>query len=125
MKRKSPKNAAMETSISYINIKSPKLRRYFSIDNFLDIFKIPLAIVQSFFYVWFFMPDIIFAKGGYTSVIPALVARIFMIPLFIHESDSVPGLANRILGKMAKKVFFLESPAARRIRKRAKPSESL
>lgn len=51
------------------------------------------------------MPDVVFAKGGYVSVLPALVAKLYFIPLYIHESDSVPGLANRFLGRMANKIF--------------------
>jgi len=52
------------------------------------------------------MPDVVFAKGGYLSVPPALVAKLFFIPLYIHESDSVPGLANKFLGRMATKIFI-------------------
>jgi len=51
------------------------------------------------------MPDIVFAKGGYSSFIPTLIARFYLIPVVIHESDSVPGKVNKILGKLAKKIF--------------------
>jgi UDP-N-acetylglucosamine--N-acetylmuramyl-(pentapeptide) pyrophosphoryl-undecaprenol N-acetylglucosamine transferase len=87
-------------------ILSPKWRRYFSFQNFLDIFRFPIGFLQALFYVWLFMPDIIFAKGGYASFLPALVGKIFMIPLIIHESDSIPGKANVILGKWARRIFI-------------------
>ena len=51
-------------------------------------------------------PDVIFLKGGYTCLPVGLIARLFRIPYIIHESDSVPGLANRLLMKKAKKVAF-------------------
>ena len=51
-------------------------------------------------------PDVIFLKGGYVCLPVGLVARLFRIPYVIHESDSVAGLANRILMKKAKKVAF-------------------
>ena len=51
-------------------------------------------------------PDVMFLKGGYVCLPVGLVARIFKIPYVIHESDTVAGLANRILMKRATKVAF-------------------
>lgn len=98
--------AARENGIPFKKITAGKLRRYFSVENFIDIFKIPLGFVQSFWYIFWFMPDAVFVKGGYASLAPAVVARLFLIPVFVHESDSVPGLANTILGKIAKEIFL-------------------
>lgn len=84
------------------NILCGKMRRYFSWHNFIDPFKILLGIIQSFWHVYIFMPDAAFAKGGYASVPGALAAWFFRIPIIAHESDSVPGLANKIIGKFAK-----------------------
>ena len=51
-------------------------------------------------------PNIIFLKGGYVCLPVGLVARLFKIPYIIHESDTVAGLANRLLMKKATKVAF-------------------
>jgi UDP-N-acetylglucosamine--N-acetylmuramyl-(pentapeptide) pyrophosphoryl-undecaprenol N-acetylglucosamine transferase len=51
-------------------------------------------------------PDVIFLKGGFVCLPVGLVAKIFKIPYIIHESDVVPGLANRLLMKRALKVAF-------------------
>lgn len=51
-------------------------------------------------------PNVIFLKGGYTCLPIGIVAKLFRIPYIIHESDSVAGLANRLLMKKAKKVAF-------------------
>lgn len=51
-------------------------------------------------------PDVIFLKGGFVCLPVGLVARMFKIPYVIHESDTVAGLANRILMKKAKIVAF-------------------
>ena len=51
-------------------------------------------------------PDIIFLKGGYVCLPVGLIARAFGIPYIIHESDTVAGLANRLLMKHARKVAF-------------------
>lgn len=98
--------AAEENGIKFKSILSGKLRRYFSWLNFFDIFKFPVGFFQSLWHIYWFMPDAVFAKGGYVSLIPALVAKLYFIPLYIHDSDAVPGLANRFLGRLANKIFI-------------------
>lgn len=100
------KKAAQERGLKYRSIAAGKYRRYFSLLNILDIFKLPVALVQSFWHLFWFMPDAVFAKGGAASVFPGLVARLYFIPLYLHESDSVPGAANAFLGRMARMVFL-------------------
>lgn len=85
-------------------IRAYKLRRYWSIDNIIDLVNLPIGIIQSFFYVYSFMPDVVFSKGGYSSFPVVLAAWFFRIPIIIHESDSIAGLANRIEAKMANRV---------------------
>src|SRR3989344_4369858 len=72
---------AKQLGIPCRKIFAPKFRRYTSAQNILDIFKIPLAILQSFFFVWSFMPDVMLVKGGYGAFFPALAARLMFIPL--------------------------------------------
>ncbi len=98
--------AAKENDISYTTITAGKLRRYFELGSIIDFFKIPVSLVQSFWYIFWYMPDAVFSKGGYDSVAPTFIARIFFIPVFTHESDSIPGLANLFIAKMADKVFL-------------------
>jgi UDP-N-acetylglucosamine--N-acetylmuramyl-(pentapeptide) pyrophosphoryl-undecaprenol N-acetylglucosamine transferase len=86
------------------NILVGKLRRYFSFQNFIDMCKIPLGILQSMWILFVEMPDAIFSKGGFASLPVVLVAWAYRIPVMIHESDAVPGLANSILGKFVSKV---------------------
>jgi len=46
-------------------------------------------------------PDVIFLKGGFVGLPVGIVAKWLKIPYLVHESDAVPGLANRILMKRA------------------------
>lgn len=85
-------------------VMAGKMRRYFSALNLLDIFKIPVGIVQALWYLLFFMPDAIFSKGGYASLPVVLAGWIYRIPVLIHESDSNPGMANSMLAKFSKRV---------------------
>ncbi|MFH1769398.1 MAG: UDP-N-acetylglucosamine--N-acetylmuramyl-(pentapeptide) pyrophosphoryl-undecaprenol N-acetylglucosamine transferase [Parcubacteria group bacterium] len=87
-------------------ILAPKWRRYFSFYNFLDFFKIPIGFLQTFFIMLWYMPDVVFAKGGYGSFFPLLMAKIMFIPVVVHDSDSVPGAVNRWFGRGAKRVFL-------------------
>ncbi len=58
------KTACAESGLSFKQIMTGKMRRYFSVLNLLDIFKIPVGILQSLWYIFWFMPDVVFSKGG-------------------------------------------------------------
>ncbi len=46
-------------------------------------------------------PDIVVGTGGYVSVAPVVAARLLSLPIVILEQNLVPGVANRILSKVA------------------------
>ena len=48
----------------------------------------------------------IFSKGWPGSVAIGIAAWSLGIPLYIHESDTIPGRSNRILGKIAETIFL-------------------
>jgi len=50
-------------------------------------------------------PDLVFGVGGYASVPVSVAAWMSGIPLFLQEQNAVPGRANRMLGRMARKVY--------------------
>lgn len=100
-----------DAGIEIKTIKAGKLRRYFSWENFQDILKIPVGIVQSLYYVYKFKPDIVFSKGGFASVPPVIASWILRVPIVTHESDIVPGLANRIIARFASKILISFSAA--------------
>ncbi len=97
---------ATAEGIAFKRVLSGKYRRYKSILNFLDILKIPIGLIQALWHVFWFMPDVVFSKGGAASFLPVLASRLYFIPVFLHDSDSVPGLANRKLAKRARKIFI-------------------
>ncbi len=94
-----------ETDEKYIRLFSGKLRRYFSFKNFSDCLLLGVGFLQSLAIMARYRPDVVFSKGGYVSVPFIFAARLFRIPIVIHESDSVPGLANRIVSRSATKVL--------------------
>ncbi|MEX2008400.1 MAG: glycosyltransferase, partial [Candidatus Spechtbacterales bacterium] len=86
-------------------IAAGKLRRYLSPYYLVDIPKIAFGMVQSCIYLWWYMPDAVFSKGGYGSFTTVLVAWLFRIPVYLHESDSVAGLSNRLLARFSRRIF--------------------
>jgi len=85
-------------------ILAGKLRRYFSIWTILDFLKMPIGLLQSLWYLYIWMPDVIFSKGGYGSMPVVLVGWLYRIPILVHESDTIPGLANRWAAKFSKRI---------------------
>lgn len=98
------KEALSEEGIPQKKIITTKWRRYFSFKNFLDILKFPFSLLQAAFYIWLFMPDVIFSKGGPGSFAVVLVGWFYQIPIIIHESDSIPGFTNKLTARFAKKI---------------------
>lgn len=61
-----------------------------------------LGFCQSLWLIMRTRPDAIFIKGGYVGVPLGLAAALFRVPFITHDSDTVPGLANRIVGRWAR-----------------------
>ncbi|MFQ6049470.1 MAG: undecaprenyldiphospho-muramoylpentapeptide beta-N-acetylglucosaminyltransferase [Candidatus Paceibacterales bacterium] len=94
-----------------------KIRRYFGWRNFFEnlidlVFRAPIGILQAFFYIFFLAPDVIFSKGGFGSIPVVTAGWLLGVPIFLHESDVVPGMANRFLAKFSLKIFvsFSKTP---------------
>lgn len=96
--------AFKERGIKTYTLLSSKWRRYASFLNFLDIFKFGFSLVQAVIVLFFLMPDVVFSKGGPGALAVVIVARFYFIPVIIHESDSVPGLTNKLSGNFATKI---------------------
>lgn len=81
-----------------------KIRRHFSFLYFVDIFRVPIGVIQCLWILLVEMPDVVFSKGGYASFPAVFVSWLYRIPVLIHESDASPGIANSVLGKFAERV---------------------
>ncbi len=103
-KGKLEKQLMDEAGIPAKNVLAGKLRRYFSLHYIFDPLKVFIGILQSMWHLLLYMPDAIFSKGGYASVPVVLAGWLYRIPILIHESDSVPGTTNDLLGKFADRV---------------------
>ncbi len=93
-----------QAGVPYHAISSGKLRRYFSLQNFTDPFRVLAGFFQAKKLLKKQKPDVVFSKGGFVAVPVVLAARQLKIPTIIHESDMTPGLANKLCIPSAKKV---------------------
>lgn len=95
---------AKKNQIKFKGIFAGKRRNYSSFSNFIDFFKIIFGLIQAYFILIIFKPDVIFSKGGYVAFPIVFWAKRFKIPLVIHESDTVMGSINVYASKFAKKI---------------------
>jgi UDP-N-acetylglucosamine--N-acetylmuramyl-(pentapeptide) pyrophosphoryl-undecaprenol N-acetylglucosamine transferase len=95
-------------------IKAGKFRRYQSAGplkgvlhpktlalNVRDLFRLPSSVVTSYRLLSKFEPDVVFSKGGFVALPVGIAAHLKRIPIVTHDSDALPGLANRIIGRWA------------------------
>ena len=98
------KELIQKENIPYHPIASGKLRRYLSIENLKDPFKVVKGYFDAYKILKKLKPKVVFSKGGYVTVPVVLAASQLKIPVIIHESDMTPGLANKIAMKSAKTI---------------------
>ncbi len=104
-----------DSSIPVEKIAAGKLRRYhtlpwwrqllrpFSIvlPNIRDLFLVACGLIQSLVKLLIWRPDAVFTKGGFVCLPVGFAAKLLGIPLVIHDSDTHPGLTNRVLARFA------------------------
>ena len=97
-----PKMRAVE-GVTYHAVKSGKLRRYHSWQNFTDPFRVIAGAFQSARLMGKIRPDVVFSKGGFVAVPVVFGAWLHRIPVLCHESDLTPGLANKLCRPFARR----------------------
>ncbi len=90
--------------IRYLPISAGKLRRYLSLKNFTDIFRILKGFSEAKAIMKQERPELVFSKGGFVTVPVVFAAAGKKIPVVLHESDYTPGLANKLCIPKAEKV---------------------
>ncbi len=53
-----------------------------------------------------FKPQVVLGMGGFTSTAPVLAGRMRGVSTFIHESNAIPGKANRLTARMVRAVML-------------------
>lgn len=97
---------AQEMGIRFIPITTYKLTSTKSIGVLLYPFKLLQGIWEARKVLLQEQPKLVFSKGGPGSVAVGIAAWSLGIPLYIHESDTVPGFSNKILSHFATRIFL-------------------
>ncbi len=77
---------------------SPALLRFAG--RFLESLSLCRKIYQRF------NPQVVLGMGGFTSTAPVLAGKMRGIPTFVHESNAIPGKANRLTARMVRAVLL-------------------
>lgn len=96
--------SAVSTPITYLTVPAGKWRRYFSLWNLFDVFKIVSGFAKSFYLLGKYRPDIVFGAGSYVQVPVCYAAFLRGIPVVIHQQDRQLLLATRLVAPIAKAV---------------------
>jgi UDP-N-acetylglucosamine--N-acetylmuramyl-(pentapeptide) pyrophosphoryl-undecaprenol N-acetylglucosamine transferase len=111
---------AVERGIPYHAIPTGKLRRAWAWRNVFDLaVNVPAGVLRAWGLLRRLRPRAVLATGGYVALPVVLAAALARVPVVVHEQTAVPGLANRIAARRARRiaVTFAESarhfPAAR------------
>lgn len=100
--KEGPEKALVEKyNIRFETITAGKLRRYFSLFNLVDLFKLKLGFFKSLFFLSKEKPDLLVTAGGFVSVPLHWAGAVLGIKSWAHQQDARVGLANRLMAPFA------------------------
>jgi UDP-N-acetylglucosamine--N-acetylmuramyl-(pentapeptide) pyrophosphoryl-undecaprenol N-acetylglucosamine transferase len=91
-----------KAGFEFIEIKAGKFHRTY---HPLKLARLPFGFWQSFYYLLKFKPSLVLSFGGYLAAPVVLAGWFLRVPSMTHEQTVVSGLANRLISRLAKKVF--------------------
>ncbi len=94
-------------------IRSRALKGRGLVGKLLGVLQVPFSIAEAMRLIRGFRPLLVVGVGGYVTGPVVLAARLMGVATAIHEQNSVPGLANRLLGRVVDRVL-LSIPASNR-----------
>jgi UDP-N-acetylglucosamine--N-acetylmuramyl-(pentapeptide) pyrophosphoryl-undecaprenol N-acetylglucosamine transferase len=90
-----------QARLPFRSVRTGRLRRFATWRNLTDPGLVAWGIAQAAGLVRQFRPDLGFGAGGFATVPPLLAAHLQRVPIFVHQQDLLPGLANRMLAPFA------------------------
>jgi UDP-N-acetylglucosamine--N-acetylmuramyl-(pentapeptide) pyrophosphoryl-undecaprenol N-acetylglucosamine transferase len=103
--RKVDKTGLTGLGFTVKTIKSQGIKGKSSAAKIMALLRQPTALLEAMRIIRQFKPDLVFGVGGYVTVPVILGARFLGITTCIHEQNSIPGLANRMLGHVSHRIF--------------------
>ena len=96
---------AKENNFKFTAIKASGFKEKNPLEKMLSFMQLFVSLIQILLLFLNSKPSFLFTTGGYVSIASGIGSYILRVPLFIHEQNSIPGLANRILSKIALLIF--------------------
>ncbi|OLN33431.1 undecaprenyldiphospho-muramoylpentapeptide beta-N-acetylglucosaminyltransferase [Desulfosporosinus metallidurans] len=102
-----------EAGLAFAGISGKGLPRKLSLDMIKVLGKSVKALWETKNILREFHPDLVVGTGGYVSGPVVLTASLFNIPTLLHEQNALPGITNRLLARVVRRVMvtFPESIA--------------
>ena len=105
---------AVEGGIPFHAIPTGKLRRYWSWRNISDLtVNVPAGVLRAHALLRRLRPRVVLATGGFVALPVVLAAALARVPVVVHEQTAVPGLANRIAARRARRIAVTFPESAR------------
>ena len=94
-----------QSGIPYIAISTGKLRRYWAWRNVADLLvNVPVGTLSVLRILRTLRPRVVFGTGGFVALPVVFGAALLRVPVVLHEQTAVPGLANRIGARFARRI---------------------
>lgn len=91
--------------IPYHAIAAGKLRRYWAWQNVADLaVHVPAGVLAAWRLIRHLQPSVLFSTGGFVALPAVLGAAAHRVPIVAHEQTAVPGLANRVAARFARRI---------------------
>jgi UDP-N-acetylglucosamine--N-acetylmuramyl-(pentapeptide) pyrophosphoryl-undecaprenol N-acetylglucosamine transferase len=105
---------ARDFEIPFHPIPTGKLRRAWARQNVRDLcVNFPAGVMAALVLLRRLRPDVVFATGGFVALPVVIAAAVARVPVVVHEQTAVPGLANRIAARFARRIGVTFPDAAR------------
>ncbi len=93
------------SGIPYVAISTGKLRRYWAWQNVGDLaVNVPMGMLGAVHALRALRPKVVFGTGGFVALPVMVAAAILRVPIVLHEQTAVPGLANRVGARFARRI---------------------
>ncbi|MCD8024649.1 MAG: undecaprenyldiphospho-muramoylpentapeptide beta-N-acetylglucosaminyltransferase [Candidatus Gastranaerophilales bacterium] len=107
---------ALDRGYNFLSTSVSGMPRKFSFKFLNWLFCLFISILKSFYFIFKYKPDVIFATGGYVCAPVLFAGRFLKIPYVLHDGDCFPGITTRAFAKSAKAVNLAFSDADKYIK---------
>ncbi|MFM8313133.1 MAG: undecaprenyldiphospho-muramoylpentapeptide beta-N-acetylglucosaminyltransferase [Deltaproteobacteria bacterium] len=95
-----------EANFPFFTVKTGSVKDQTLLKIFKTVWSIVLGFIWALRFIFNEKPNAVLGVGGYVSVPVCLAAFVLRVPLFLQEQNSSVGIANRFLGRLAKRIFL-------------------